>query len=99
MPTPRKVAWDGRLEAFKGRDTAHYIESVKATASRCAACRLPLGPGAAPVRYGLPAAGVLSTVPMPTSWRTIHGPFCETGHKGTEAFGAAASDRPPVGFS
>jgi hypothetical protein len=46
MPITSDVVWDGRLEAFKGRDTAQYIETVKATASRCAACRLPLGPGA-----------------------------------------------------
>ncbi len=46
MPITSNVAWDGRLEAYKGRDTAQYIEMVKATASRCAACRLPLGPGA-----------------------------------------------------
>lgn len=47
MPITSNVAWDGRLEAFKGRDTAQYIETVKATTSRCAACQLPLGPGAA----------------------------------------------------
>jgi hypothetical protein len=47
MPITNNVAWDGRLEAFKGRDTAQYIETVRAGASRCAACRLPLGPGAA----------------------------------------------------
>nr|WP_015061933.1 hypothetical protein [Arthrobacter sp. J3.40]AFK89310.1 hypothetical protein [Arthrobacter sp. J3.40] len=47
MPITSNVAWDGRLEAFKGRDTAHYIETVKATAGRCAACWLPLGPEAA----------------------------------------------------
>ena len=46
MPITSNVAWDERLEAFKGKDTAQYIETVKATASRCAACRLPLGPGA-----------------------------------------------------
>jgi hypothetical protein len=46
MPITSNVAWDRRLEAFKGRDTAHYIEMVKAAASRCAACRLPLSPGA-----------------------------------------------------
>ncbi|WP_461187544.1 hypothetical protein [Arthrobacter sp. Z4-13] len=46
MPITSNVAWDERLEAFKGRDTAHYIETVKAAASRCAACLLPLGPGA-----------------------------------------------------
>jgi hypothetical protein len=47
MPITSNVAWDARLETFKGRDTAQYIETVMATASRCAACRLPLGPGAA----------------------------------------------------
>lgn len=47
MPTISNVAWDGRLQAYKGRDTAHYIETVKAAASRCGACLLPLGPGAA----------------------------------------------------
>lgn len=47
MPITSNVAWDGRLEAFKGRDTARYVETVKASASRCAACRLPFGPGAA----------------------------------------------------
>lgn len=46
MPIINNVAWDVRLKAFKGRDTAHYIETVKAAASRCGACRLPLGPGA-----------------------------------------------------
>jgi hypothetical protein len=46
MPIASNVAWDGRLEDFKGRDTAQYIETVLATANRCAACRLPFGPGA-----------------------------------------------------
>ena len=45
MPITGKVVWDARLETFKGRDTTQYIESVLATVSRCAACRLPLGPG------------------------------------------------------
>ncbi|RKO19564.1 hypothetical protein D7Z96_20310 [Pseudarthrobacter phenanthrenivorans] len=47
MPITSNVAWDERLETFKGRDTAQYIETLKATARHCAACRLPLGPGAA----------------------------------------------------
>ncbi|WP_104140901.1 hypothetical protein [Arthrobacter sp. ZGTC131] len=47
MPITSNVAWDRRLEAFKGRDTAQYIATVMAVASRCAACQLPLGPGAA----------------------------------------------------
>ncbi|MFE4837922.1 hypothetical protein ACFRAU_24970 [Arthrobacter sp. NPDC056691] len=47
MPITSNVVWDARLETFKGRDTAHYIDSVIATTHRCAACRLPFGPGAA----------------------------------------------------
>ncbi|MDQ0867399.1 hypothetical protein [Arthrobacter globiformis] len=47
MPVTNNVAWDRRLEAFKGRDTAQYIATVIALASRCTACQLPLGPGAA----------------------------------------------------
>jgi hypothetical protein len=47
MPITSNVAWDTRLETFKGRDTAQYIETVLAMAGRCAACLLPLGPGAA----------------------------------------------------
>ncbi|MFF1252652.1 hypothetical protein ACFVYC_09165 [Pseudarthrobacter sp. NPDC058329] len=31
MPITSNVAWDERLEAFKGRDTAPYIETVKAS--------------------------------------------------------------------
>ena len=38
MPITSNVAWDERLEAYKGRNTAHYIETVKASASRCAVC-------------------------------------------------------------
>lgn len=47
MPFTNNVAWDGNLEAFKGRDTAQYTASVMALASRRTACKLPLGPGAA----------------------------------------------------
>ena len=47
MPITSSVAWDGRLEAYKGRDPAHYIEMVKTAARRCAAYRLPLASGAA----------------------------------------------------
>ena len=46
MPITSNVAWDERLEAYKRRDTAHYIETVNTSASRCAACRLPLDSGA-----------------------------------------------------
>lgn len=47
MPITSNIAWDRRLEAFKGRDTAQYIETVIAGARSCAACQLPFGPGAA----------------------------------------------------
>jgi hypothetical protein len=47
MPITSNVAWDARVETFKGRDTAQYIKSVMAAARRCAACGLPFGPGAA----------------------------------------------------
>ena len=42
MPVTRNVAWDGRLEAFKGRDTAHYVTAAAAIAPACAACQGPL---------------------------------------------------------
>ncbi|MDP9696790.1 UNVERIFIED_ORG: hypothetical protein J2X79_004373 [Arthrobacter globiformis] len=45
MPITSNVAWDRRLEVFKGRDTAQYIDSVMASAKHCAACRLRLGAG------------------------------------------------------
>jgi hypothetical protein len=36
MPVTRNVAWDERLESFKGRDTARYVATAAATA--CAVC-------------------------------------------------------------
>lgn len=45
MPVTRNVAWDGRLESFKGRDTAQYVLTAASMASACAACRAPLDPG------------------------------------------------------
>lgn len=45
MPIISNVEWDGRLEAFKGRDTSAYVEAAAARAKVCAACRLPLGTG------------------------------------------------------
>ncbi|MBT2548046.1 hypothetical protein [Arthrobacter sp. ISL-65] len=43
MPVTRNVAWDGRLESFKGRDTTQYVRTAAATAKACAACGGPLG--------------------------------------------------------
>lgn len=45
MPITSNVEWDGRLDAFKGRDTTAYVEAAVTTAKACAACRLPLGSG------------------------------------------------------
>ncbi|MFE4837285.1 hypothetical protein ACFRAU_21725 [Arthrobacter sp. NPDC056691] len=42
MPTTRNVAWDGRLQAFKGRDTTHYVTAAADLAKTCAHCRVPL---------------------------------------------------------
>lgn len=44
MPITSNVAWDGRLEAFKGRDASHYVAATAATARTCASCGLPLQP-------------------------------------------------------
>ncbi|MDQ1058385.1 hypothetical protein QFZ23_002286 [Arthrobacter globiformis] len=44
MPVTRNVAWDGRLEAFKGRDTGEFVALVAAVASACAECGLPVRP-------------------------------------------------------
>ncbi|HET7415667.1 MAG TPA: hypothetical protein VFI97_08240 [Arthrobacter sp.] len=45
MPITSNVEWDGRLEAFKGRDTTAYAEATAAMAKVCAACRLALVSG------------------------------------------------------
>jgi hypothetical protein len=45
MPVTRNVAWDRRLESFKGRDTTQYVLTAASMASACAACRAPLEPG------------------------------------------------------
>jgi hypothetical protein len=45
MPVTRNVAWDGRLESFKGADTTDYVLTAAALAKACTACREPLKPG------------------------------------------------------
>lgn len=45
MPVTRHVAWDGRLESFKGRDTIDYVLTAASMATACAACRGPLESG------------------------------------------------------
>ncbi|MBT2550892.1 hypothetical protein [Arthrobacter sp. ISL-65] len=42
MPVTRNVAWDGRLEFFKGPDTAHYVLTAAGLAKTCATCGEPL---------------------------------------------------------
>ena len=46
MPVTSNVAWDERLEEFKGRDTTEYVLTAATTAKVCASRRLPLRPGA-----------------------------------------------------
>jgi hypothetical protein len=38
MPVTRNVAWDERLESFKGRDTTYYVTTAAAIATACAVC-------------------------------------------------------------
>jgi hypothetical protein len=45
MPVTRNVAWDGRLESFKGPDTERYVLTAADLAKTCAACGEPLQPG------------------------------------------------------
>lgn len=42
MPVTHNVAWDGRLESFKGRDTTRYVATAAAVATICDRCRGPL---------------------------------------------------------
>lgn len=42
MPVTSNVAWDGRLESFKGRDTTRYVTTAAAIATQCAVCSRPL---------------------------------------------------------
>ncbi|MFF2316561.1 hypothetical protein ACFVTE_09850 [Arthrobacter sp. NPDC058097] len=44
MPTTRNVAWDGRLQSFKGRDTANYVTTAADLAKTCASCQGLLEP-------------------------------------------------------
>lgn len=45
MPVTRNVAWDARLESFKGRDTTRYVLTAAGIAKTCAVCRGRLTPG------------------------------------------------------
>jgi hypothetical protein len=45
MPVTHNVAWDGRLESFKGRDTVGYVATAAAVATTCPLCRRPLRAG------------------------------------------------------
>jgi hypothetical protein len=45
MPITSSVAWDGRLEAFKGRDSTDFVLTAAYTVRICAACGLSVQPG------------------------------------------------------
>lgn len=42
MPITSNVAWDGRLELFKGRDSTQYVRTAASRATACSTCGLPL---------------------------------------------------------
>jgi hypothetical protein len=45
MPITNNVAWDGRLNFFKGPDSSHYVRSAASTATSCFTCGQSLVPG------------------------------------------------------
>jgi hypothetical protein len=42
MPITSNVAWDGRLELFRGRDSTQYVRAAASRATACSTCGLPL---------------------------------------------------------
>jgi hypothetical protein len=58
MPVTRNVARDGRLESFKGRDTAQYVLTAASFEATCAACKKPLERGDALSLQRLIAFGI-----------------------------------------
>jgi hypothetical protein len=38
MPITRNVAWDGRLELFKGKDSTQYVSAAASAATACGTC-------------------------------------------------------------
>jgi hypothetical protein len=47
MPITDNIAWDERLEAFKGSDVNDYVTTTATEATECAQCGQPLEIGAA----------------------------------------------------
>lgn len=76
MPITGSVAWDGRLELFKGRDSADYVRAAASRARACCRCRLPLAAG-----DPLSMAVEVSVGPGPngTDYRAF---ACCVGHRG-----------------
>ncbi|MFP3462687.1 hypothetical protein R5O87_17740 [Arthrobacter globiformis] len=79
MPVTRNVAWDGRLESFKGRDTVQYVLAAASMASACAACRAPLEPGEP---LSLLVNVTESTAPDGTKYVTFTDCVCHSGCSG-----------------
>jgi hypothetical protein len=73
MSVTRNVAWDGRLEAFKGRDTTHYVLTAADLAKACAAREASQAPFGSRSRARLPpSAG-------PRPYRRVCGAACRCG--------------------
>lgn len=45
MPITSNVAWDGRLELFKGRDSTQFVSAAASAATACGTCGQPLTGG------------------------------------------------------
>jgi hypothetical protein len=79
MPVTRNVAWDGRLESFKGPDTAHYVLTAADLAKTCAACRKPLKPDEP---LSLLVSITQSTAPDDTEYFIFTDSVCHRGCSG-----------------
>jgi hypothetical protein len=95
MPVTLNVAWDGRLEPYKGRDTTRYVATAAAVATRCAECRRPL-------RAGEPLSLIVditeSKAPDGTEYRTFSDWVCHR-HCGEPAVTVHESPYRPEGLA
>lgn len=75
MPITGNIAWDERLELYKGRDSTRYVRTAASAATACCSCRLPLTAG-----DPLSMAVEVSVAPGPygTDYRAF---ACCVGHR------------------
>lgn len=93
MPVTDNVAWDGRLEFFKGRDTASYVATAAAIAAQCTFCGRPLQPGQL---LSLSVDIVQSTAPDGTEYLTFSDYVSHRKCKEPEVTVRRAVWRPPA---